>query len=47
MSCKKMIKMEIITLIIQHLMITVVVILKLGKIKKGSKKVTGGGVENF
>ena len=43
---KKMIKIEIITLIIPHLIITVVVILKIGKIKKGSKKVTGV-VENF
>ena len=35
---KKMIKIEIISLIIPHLIITVVVILKIGKIKKGSKK---------
>ena len=40
---KKMIKIEIITLIIPHLIITVVVILKIGKIKKGSKKGDRGG----
>ena len=40
---KKMIKIEIITLIIPHLVITVVVILKIGKIKKGSKKGDRGG----
>ena len=38
-----MIKIEIITLIIPHLVITVVVILKIGKIKKGSKKGDRGG----
>ena len=38
-----MIKIEIITLIIPHLIITVVVILKIGKIKKGSKKGDRGG----
>ena len=35
---KKMIKIEINTLLIPHLIITLVVILKIGKIIKGSKK---------
>ena len=38
-----MIKIKIITLIIPHLIITVVVILKIEKIKKGSKKGDRGG----